>query len=175
MDSTSVVSLIGSQAAIVSTVVALVAITKRLAGNVAVLCIVPAWVYAVAYAIALTVASHRLGYLTGNLPDLLVSAVFLAASASGFRDWMTQGNLTRGIEATTVAREARNDRTFRKSVGVTGMKWWRVIKVALAVGMKVGRVKEAKRVGEIVDAIDVVIAEAAKPEPTPAMPAQKGQ
>ncbi len=113
MDSTSVVSLIGSQAAIVSTVVALVAITKRLAGNVAVLCIVPAWVYAVAYAIALTVASHRLGYLTGNLPDLLVSAVFLAASASGFRDWLTHGNLIRGIDQTTVAREARNDRTFR--------------------------------------------------------------
>ena len=113
MDSTSVVSLIGSQAAIVSTVVALVAITKRIAGNVAILCAVPPWVYAVAYAIALTVASHRLGYLAGNLPDLLVSAVFLAASASGFRDWMTQGNLTRGIEATTVAREARNDRAFR--------------------------------------------------------------
>ena len=113
MDTTSVVSLIGSQAAIVSTVVALVAITKRIAGNTMFLCLVPPWIYAVAYAIGLTVASHRLGYLTGNLPDLLVSAVFLAASASGFRDWMTQGNLTRGIEATTVAREARNDRAFR--------------------------------------------------------------
>lgn len=40
------------------------------------------------------------------------------------------------------------------------MKWWRVIKVAIAVGLKVGRVKEAQRVGEIIDAIDTVIAEA---------------
>ena len=107
MESTSVISLIGSQAAIVSTVVALVAITKRLAGNVAILCIVPPWVFAVAYAIGLTVVSHRHGYLTGNLPDLIVSAVFLAASASGFRDWLTRGNLTKGIEETTPARLQR--------------------------------------------------------------------
>lgn len=113
MDSTSVVSLIGSQAAIVSTVVALVAITKRIAGNVRLLASIPPWVYAVIYAVGLVTGAHHWGYLAGNLPDLLVSAVFLAASASGFRDWMTQGNLTRGIEATTVAREARNDRTFR--------------------------------------------------------------
>ena len=54
------------------------------------------------------------------------------------------------------------------------MKWWRVLKVAIAVGMKVGRVKEKARVGEIVDAIDTVIAEATKAEP-PATPAPKGQ
>lgn len=44
------------------------------------------------------------------------------------------------------------------------MKWWRVIKVALAVGMKVGRVKEAPRVNEIIDAVDVVIAAAQQAE-----------
>lgn len=113
MESTSVISLIGSQAAIVSTVVAMVALTKRVAGNVVFLGMVPPWLYAVAYAVMLTATSHRLGYLTGNLPDLLVSAVFLAASASGFRDWMTQGNLTRGIDQTTVAREARSAPTYR--------------------------------------------------------------
>ncbi len=107
MESTSLVGLLGSQAAIVSTVVALVAITKRLAGNVAVLGTIPPWVYAVFYAVWLTVISHRLGYLTGNLPDLTVSAVFLAASASGFRDWMTRGNLTKGIDETTPARAQR--------------------------------------------------------------------
>ena len=48
------------------------------------------------------------------------------------------------------------------------MKWWRVIKAALVVGMKVGRVKEKARVGEIVDAIDAVIAEATKPDPAAA-------
>ena len=55
------------------------------------------------------------------------------------------------------------------------MKWWRVLKVALTVGMAVGRVKEKKRIGEIVDAIDTVIAEATKSEPPPALPVQKGQ
>lgn len=44
-------------------------------------------------------------------------------------------------------------------------KWWKVVKVALKVGMKVGRVKEKARVGEIVDAIDAVIAEVEKPSP----------
>lgn len=107
MESTSVVSLIGSQAAIVSTVVALVALTKRAAGNVAILCTIPPWVYAVCYAVAITVGSHHFGYLAGNLPDLLVSAVFLAASASGFRDWLTRGNLVKGIEDTTAARVQR--------------------------------------------------------------------
>lgn len=52
------------------------------------------------------------------------------------------------------------------------MKWWKVIKVAIAVGMKVGRVKEQARVGEIVDAIDTVLAEAAKPD-TPASPVKE--
>lgn len=107
MEGTSLVSLIGSQAAITATVCSLVAITKRLAGNVMVLSSIPPWVYAVAYAVWLTVISHRLGYLTGNLPDLTVSAVFLAASASGFRDWLTRGNLTKGIEETTPARAQR--------------------------------------------------------------------
>lgn len=52
------------------------------------------------------------------------------------------------------------------------MKWWRVLKVALTVGMAVGKVKEKKRVGEIVDAIDTVIAEAAKPD-APATPVKE--
>jgi hypothetical protein len=42
------------------------------------------------------------------------------------------------------------------------VKWWRVIKVALTVGMKVGRVKEKARVGEIIDAVDTVIKEIEK-------------
>ena len=54
------------------------------------------------------------------------------------------------------------------------MKWWNVIKVAVTVGLKLGRVKEAKRVTEIVEGIDTVITEATKPEP-PATPAPKGQ
>lgn len=54
------------------------------------------------------------------------------------------------------------------------MKWWNVLKVALAVGMKVGRVKEKARVQEIVDAVDVVIAEVEKTK-APATPATKGQ
>lgn len=112
MESTSLVLLIGSQAAIVSTVVGLVAITKRLAGNAMFLRIYPPWLYAVLYALGLTWASHHFGYLVGNLPDLLVQSVFLAASASGFRDWMTRGNLTKGLEDTTPARLAR-----------TGINW----------------------------------------------------
>lgn len=113
MDSTSVVSLIGSQAAIVSTVVGLVAITKRLVGNVMFLCLVPPWMYAVLYAAAIVTGAHHWGYLAGNLPDLLVQAVFLAASASGFRDWMTKGNLIRGIDETTPAKDQRVERGLR--------------------------------------------------------------
>lgn len=41
------------------------------------------------------------------------------------------------------------------------MNWWKVIKVALTVGLKLGRVKEAKKVTEIVAGIDEVIATAA--------------
>ena len=37
------------------------------------------------------------------------------------------------------------------------MNWWNVIKVAARVGMAVGRVKEAKRVNEIIVAVDKVI------------------
>lgn len=112
MESTSVVSLIGSQAAIVSTVVFLVALTKRSFGNTVFLCLVPPWMYAVVYAVGLVTGAHHWGYLVGNLPDLIVSAVFLAASASGFRDWMTRGNLLKGIDDTTAARMARED-TYR--------------------------------------------------------------
>ena len=54
------------------------------------------------------------------------------------------------------------------------MKWWRVVKAAVAVGLKLGRVKEAKRITEIVEGIDTVITEAQKPD-TPATPAPKGQ
>lgn len=49
--------------------------------------------------------------------------------------------------------------SVRKSKTV---RWWQVIKVALTVGMKVGRVKEKDRVGEIVSGIDTVIEEITK-------------
>lgn len=40
------------------------------------------------------------------------------------------------------------------------MNWWKVVKVAVKVGLRVGRVKEAKRVEEIVAAVDEVVAAA---------------
>ncbi len=42
------------------------------------------------------------------------------------------------------------------------MNWWNVVKVAVKVGLSVGRVKEAKRVQEITDAVDVVVKAAIK-------------
>ena len=54
------------------------------------------------------------------------------------------------------------------------MRWWKVIKLAITVAVKVGRVKEKDRVTEIVDALDVVVTAATTPD-TPAAPAQKGQ
>jgi len=38
------------------------------------------------------------------------------------------------------------------------MKWWRVVKVAVKVGLAVGKVKETKKVNQIVAAVDKVIA-----------------
>lgn len=37
------------------------------------------------------------------------------------------------------------------------MNWWKVIKTAVKVAVSVGKVKEAKRVDEIVDAVDKVV------------------
>lgn len=37
------------------------------------------------------------------------------------------------------------------------MNWWKVVKTAVKVGLAVGKVKEAKRVEEIVDAVDKVV------------------
>lgn len=43
-------------------------------------------------------------------------------------------------------------------------KWWKVVKVAVKVAMKVGRVKEKARVDEFIEGIDTVIKEAEKPK-----------
>lgn len=45
------------------------------------------------------------------------------------------------------------------------MKWWRVFKVALTVGLKLGKVKEQAKITAIVDGIDTVITAATAPDP----------
>lgn len=107
MESSSLLVLIGTPAAVVTTTVALVAILKRAIGTVPVLERVPVWVYAVLVASGLTWLSAALGYTTGALPDLIVNAIIQAAAASGFRDWMTEGDFTAGIGDTRPAMAKR--------------------------------------------------------------------
>jgi hypothetical protein len=82
----------GSIAGIIGATLIGVEILKRALGNVSVVMAVPTWVYAVALASALTYASKSAGLLQddGNLFELLMQAVMLAASASGFWSWLRQ-------------------------------------------------------------------------------------
>lgn len=82
----------GSIAGIVGGTLIIVEVLKRAIGNVSVLKSVPTWVYAVAVAVGLTYTSRALGYLAeqGSTLDVLMSAVMLAASASGFWTWLRQ-------------------------------------------------------------------------------------
>lgn len=81
-----------SIAGIVAGTLILVEVLKRAIGNVSVLKSVPTWVYSVAVAVGLTYTSRALGYLAeqGSTLDVLMSAVMLAASASGFWTWLRQ-------------------------------------------------------------------------------------
>lgn len=47
------------------------------------------------------------------------------------------------------------------------MKWWRVTKTAIKVGLRLGRVKEAERITQVVDGIDKVLEAATKPDAPP--------
>lgn len=84
----------GSIAGIVAGTLIIVEVLKRAIGNVAVLKGVPTWIYAVVVAVALTYASRAAGYLAdqGSTLDVLMSALMLAASASGFWTWLRQPN-----------------------------------------------------------------------------------
>jgi hypothetical protein len=54
-------------------------------------------------------------------------------------------------------------------MGVTRSKWWRVLKLAAKIGLKVGRVKERDRILEIGEAVETVI-EAATETPATTTP-----
>lgn len=81
-----------SIAGIIAATLIIVEILKRALGNVSVAMQVPTWVYAVTVAALLTYASKASGLLTdeGNVFALLMQAVMLAASASGFWSWLRQ-------------------------------------------------------------------------------------
>lgn len=79
-----------SVAGIIAGTLILVEVLKRALGNVALVKAVPTWVYAVVVAVGLTYASRAAGLLTdqGSTLDVLMTAVMLAASASGFWTWL---------------------------------------------------------------------------------------
>lgn len=81
-----------SVAGIVGGTLIIVEVLKRAIGNVSVLKSVPTWVYSVAVAVGLTYTSRALGLLAeqGSTLDVLMSALMLAASASGFWTWLRQ-------------------------------------------------------------------------------------
>ena len=82
----------GSIAGIVAGTLIIVEVLKRAIGNIAVLKGVPTWIYSVIVAVSLTYASRAAGYLSdqGSTLDVLMSALMLAASASGFWTWLRQ-------------------------------------------------------------------------------------
>lgn len=79
-----------SVAGIIAGTLIIVEVLKRALGNVALVKAVPTWVYAVVVAVGLTYASRAAGLLTdqGSTLDVLMTAVMLAGSASGFWTWL---------------------------------------------------------------------------------------
>lgn len=66
-----------------------VSILKRAFAKVAVLSQVPLWLYGVIISSALTYASNQLWHsLPGDLWQLLTQAVLMAATATGFYEWL---------------------------------------------------------------------------------------
>lgn len=66
-----------------------VSILKRAFGNVAYANTVPTWGYAVVISLGLTVLTNRIwATLPGDFWQLAMQAVFLAATASGFYEWL---------------------------------------------------------------------------------------
>ena len=104
----SVVNVFGSLAGIIATTMLLIGIGKRFVGNWPVVSSVPTWVYAIVIAVTLTLAANRLDVLAGNLGDLVLQAIVLAAASSGFREWFAAG-LTTPIGDSSAARSARGE------------------------------------------------------------------
>lgn len=104
----SVAQIFGSLAGIIGVTILLIGIGKRFVGNWPLASAVPTWVYAVVIAVSLTLAANRLDVLAGNLGDLVLQAIVLAAASSGFREWFAAG-LTTPIGDSSAARSARGD------------------------------------------------------------------
>lgn len=104
----SVAQVFGSLAGIIGVTILLIGIGKRFVGNWPWVSVVPTWVYAIVIAAGLTLGANRMGVLAGNLGDLLLQAVVLAAASSGFREWFAAG-LTTPIRDSSAARSARGD------------------------------------------------------------------
>jgi hypothetical protein len=97
-----------SIAGIVAATIVLVEILKHFCGNLPWFGKVPTWLYAVGIAIALTMVAHMgLKTLAGNDLELLTQAVMLAAVASGFKEWISNG--TKPLSASTAARTQRGE------------------------------------------------------------------
>lgn len=93
----------GSIAGIVVATVTLVAILRKAFAQVPAFNKVPVWLYAVGAATGLTaVAVYGLKTMEGNFMDLALQTVILAASASGFREWVKDANVT----PATIAKKA---------------------------------------------------------------------
>lgn len=73
---------------IVAFTIAVVAALKPTLGRVAVLRVIPTWLYVVAVAFGSTFLAAKFGLIQGDRKQLLVKAVMLAAASSGFREWL---------------------------------------------------------------------------------------
>lgn len=93
-----ILSQLTSISGIVALTIGLVAIVKRLFGNIAVMNALPTWVYAVVISFLLTVvASSVLHTLPGVWYQLAWQAVIAAAGASGFYEWFKAENVAKPL------------------------------------------------------------------------------
>jgi len=97
-----------TMAGIIATTLLGVEVLKRALGNVSVVMAVPTWIYSVILATGLTAVSKFYGLLQdeGNMLTLVLQAVMLAASASGFWTWLRQPNDQIGNSAPAQAARA---------------------------------------------------------------------
>lgn len=102
----------GSIAGIIGGTLIIVEVLKRALGNVAIVKAVPTWVYSVVVAVILTYASRAAGLLTdqGSTLDILMTAIMLAGSASGFWTWLRSPGDQ--IKDSAPATNQRFDRTL---------------------------------------------------------------
>lgn len=98
-----------SVAAVVSAAVALTFVAKRLLGNVPWASTVPIWVYTSTLSGLLALIANRVtGTLPGVTGSLVLDAIILGATASGFREWFSAG-LLKPMSESSVAVEARTE------------------------------------------------------------------